>query len=582
MVGPKVEDDGLGARMRPALTDSGTSEDDDDDDDDDDENGIHDLLASKLHLSLEHHRRTQQHPQSTTTEWSDPQQPELQQQKPRLPATVESRPSRGCGDNPNHQIHQIHHNNGATQLTWTQQEEQEQQRQEQQQHEQYRPCRILCDMGYGLPKEARARKEKILAISRQIVNFLWWQQEQLNLPESRKLLASHVATATNVVTENVSHDHACVDWNETAWCKSPPQQQPKEESMVVLEIVDCPDVETELALQTRMEQLWVQEITKKQQQQQRQQQQQQDCEKRRSDHHHPPPPPPLLSFPANLSFSKRSLESHYMDYCGTVHDQETSNSISTTIRQSGRSFRSNQEENERIRDGNNTTSDSGKTDGANGTGGSQFVYLSPDAPHALNASQPPPHTVVVGLLIDRRVQLGRSRQRAERFSLPMAQLPLSQAGLVLVPEHESEPADHPSPNNHHMRAKETHLAVTTDKNKHNNNPSSCFVFQSSEPLNVDCVLEMMQQWHWNTTAMMRQPRTVVVDPAMAPAAGRLANGTNTIPTQAQQLQQQQQQEQQRDCCFNAMYQALQHHAQRHPARIQHQAIATTATLEDSS
>jgi len=31
---------------------------------------------------------------------------------------------------------------------------------------------IVCDMGYGLPKEARPRKEKILAVSRQLVNYL--------------------------------------------------------------------------------------------------------------------------------------------------------------------------------------------------------------------------------------------------------------------------------------------------------------------------------------------------------------------------------------------------------------------------
>lgn len=37
---------------------------------------------------------------------------------------------------------------------------------------------ILCDLGFGIPKEARPRREKILAISNQIVNFLSWQHQE--------------------------------------------------------------------------------------------------------------------------------------------------------------------------------------------------------------------------------------------------------------------------------------------------------------------------------------------------------------------------------------------------------------------
>lgn len=40
---------------------------------------------------------------------------------------------------------------------------------------------ILCDMGYGLPNERRPRREKVLAIARQLVNFLRWQNEQTTL-----------------------------------------------------------------------------------------------------------------------------------------------------------------------------------------------------------------------------------------------------------------------------------------------------------------------------------------------------------------------------------------------------------------
>jgi hypothetical protein len=40
---------------------------------------------------------------------------------------------------------------------------------------------LVCDLGYGLPNEARPRKEKLLAIARQLVNFLSWQQQQQDI-----------------------------------------------------------------------------------------------------------------------------------------------------------------------------------------------------------------------------------------------------------------------------------------------------------------------------------------------------------------------------------------------------------------
>ena len=84
------------------------------------------------------------------------------------------------------------------------------------------------------------------------------------------------------------------------------------------------------------------------------------------------------------------------------------------------------------------------------------MYLSPDATEALDVTQRPPSTVVVGLLIDRRtVQVNRSLNRANNLQLPTARWPLDLVSDVLDPQ---------------------------------------------EPLNVDCVLEGMQQWYWNCEA----------------------------------------------------------------------------------
>jgi hypothetical protein len=189
-----------------------------------------------------------------------------------------------------------------------------------------KPPVILCDFAYGLPKEARPRKEKLLAISKQMVTFLTWQAEAQELN---------------------------------------PNHQPHG-----LQIVGCPDEATETALTNRMHQLW----------------------KTAS---------PETPFPEHVTFTDKPLEAFA------------------------------------FQDPNNPP-----------------VYLSPDADQALDPAQPPPNTVVVGLLIDRRIQVNRSLDQATKLSLPAARLPLDSVPHV-------------------------------DRN---------------EPLNVDCILEGMQQWYWNCQA----------------------------------------------------------------------------------
>lgn len=77
------------------------------------------------------------------------------------------------------------------------------------------------------------------------------------------------------------------------------------------------------------------------------------------------------------------------------------------------------------------------------------IYLSPDAQDTLDPSQRPPDVCVVGLLIDRRVQPNRSKERALKLEMLSKRWPLEQCFSDIDP---------------------------------------------NEPLNVDCVLEGMQQW----------------------------------------------------------------------------------------
>jgi len=256
----------------------------------------------------------------------------------------------------------------------------------------------------------------MLAIARQLVNFLTWQQQQQS--------AAAVATTTS-------------DANP---------------SIIPLEIVDCPDSATQDALWKRMQTLWD------------------------SAHSETTPKPP---FPSHITFSNQPLESY------GIHSSASNR-------------------------GNETTT--------NNLHGSSPVYLSPDAPQTLDSGIPPPHTLVVGLLIDRRVQVNRSRQRADQMTMASAQLPLYEAGIVFED-------------------------ATTNHSKTTTSTETLTRFSSSEPLNVDCVLEAVQQWNWNceSSTIVRDERRSVEEQIRA----------------------------QQDCCFDALLQALLHHSQRHPGRTQH-------------
>ncbi|GAX27009.1 hypothetical protein FisN_9Lu332 [Fistulifera solaris] len=194
---------------------------------------------------------------------------------------------------------------------------------------------FLCDMGYGLPREERPRKERLNAIAKQLVNFLQWQDSSQNAPK------------------------------------------------VFVKVVACPDPD---ALLSRLLEIW-----------------------------------PHDALPDRVSVSERSLDTFV----------------------------------------NN-----------------QAVYLSPDAPRALDPLKPPPRVMIVGMLIDRRVQPNRSRLRAEKMELSLARWP------------------------------------TLDG------------WDPQEPFNVDCIMEGMQQWHWNRN-----------------------DGIGGF--------------------FEAAQQAVRHHCERHPQRIQH-------------
>lgn len=201
---------------------------------------------------------------------------------------------------------------------------------------------LICDAGYGIPREARPRKEKILAIARQLTNFLQWQHKNKN------------------------------DDNDFAEVR----------------VVACQDETIKQALEDRTRSLLLTE-----------------SEDADADQAHEKESASNI-MPQHLSFSCESLE----DACCRI-SAETDETV---------------------------------------------IYLSPDAEEAIDPSLQPPRFVVVGLLIDRRIQPRRSQERATKLDIVAKRWPLD----------------------------------------------DCFRnIAANEPLNVDCIMEGMQQWWWNSGAL---------------------------------------------------------------------------------
>ena len=208
---------------------------------------------------------------------------------------------------------------------------------------------IVCDAGFGFPSEAKPRKEKILAISRQLINFLCWQQQH-------------------------QHQHRQQDGGYDA-----------QKRRVARVLVVGRDEESNKALKERMEVLW-------------------------TEH-----------------WKGRTESTVTVDATGTSSSLP---SLPPASLPSNVEFR--------------------LTDALNETEMPTATYLSPDATEFLNPSGAPPGVVVVGMIIDRRVQINRSLKRSAKLEIPAARLPLH-----------------------------------------------CIGIDDHEPLNVDTVLEAMQQWYWN-------------------------------------------------------------------------------------
>lgn len=100
------------------------------------------------------------------------------------------------------------------------------------------------------------------------------------------------------------------------------------------------------------------------------------------------------------------------------------------------------------------------------------LYLSPDASHTLSAKCEPPTVVIVGMLVDRKIQPNRSKSRAESL------MELRSGDGITINEEVAYIST--------IKCGRLPLDVLNVSDLHSN-----------EPLNIDTVLELMQRWWFN-------------------------------------------------------------------------------------
>jgi hypothetical protein len=318
--------------------------------------------------------------------------------------------------------------------------------------------RFVCDLGYGLPNEQRPRKEKLHAIAKQLVTFLWWQSQQQELSRyplapihiilgkqcPKVTLEAQPTTAINQDESDANTDTAIENPTDTKYDSDTGEIRCEEyeEAKLIHE-----------SLLSRMHEVWVQLAL--------------------TD--------PLPPFPEDIiSFCYQPLHV-FLQTCGG--DTIQSPSDSPEIRYS------------------------------------DTIYLSPDSIHILDVTKPPPRNIIIGLLIDRRtIQYNRSVLRAQEHNIRAVRWPIE-----------------------------------------NIMTNSCMIPQmihKNEPLNVDCVLEGMQQWHWNIiTQPIEQQQQQQQGGSMSGEIVRSSTITNSLIC--------------RQSFEMAAIQAIQHHIVRHPQRPLH-------------
>jgi hypothetical protein len=184
------------------------------------------------------------------------------------------------------------------------------------------------------------------------------------------------------------------------------------------------------------------------------------------------------------------------------------------------------------------------------------VYLSPDVETRLSTTKQPPRIVVVGMLVDRKVQANRSKQRVESLEAPA-----------------SSPAPTPTPNLNQTEDSAVTLDPDGDNVEQATETAAATAATNSvliegarlplevlnvsdlgidEPLNIDTVMEMMQRW-WFNLDIHRCSIDIDIDTSIS-GSGSVNSESETKLT---------------SICRDALARSMLTHRQRHPNRTIH-------------
>ena len=255
------------------------------------------------------------------------------------------------------------------------------------------PYSIICDAWYGFPTQKRPRKERILAVSKQIHNFNTWRATRnANFTNEKKAPISNVYVIGSVDDVNSIRDRVQAlngDCDDNADSKD-------EEEVQVATATNC------------------------------------------------------------MFMPGMKLEDLSKELSKTIQ-VEVSHSEAETEKETG-------------------------------TSSKKFIsYLSPDADIKLKASQTPPQIVIVGMLVDRKVQPNRSRKRAESL------LAGNGSGNQTARTSMSSCSENPNVNGGEEEDDETQMIPILPTQL----PLDALNVQelsADEPLNIDTVMEILERW----------------------------------------------------------------------------------------
>lgn len=281
---------------------------------------------------------------------------------------------------------------------------------------------IICDAWYGFPVQKRPRQERILAVSKQINNYIEWNNEFLRANiETKKQSESDGGYAHMMLKTNA----------------------------IVYVIGKAKDVDS---IQERVEHLQRREVKK-------------------STVHST-----TTKDKSQIKDGTGKTRYNFMpgklleDLCEELI--MTSNADSNVIAQTMN-----------IHSTNKATTNSV-------TFQEKVVYLSPDAEETLSPKELPPSIVVVGMLVDRKVQHDRSKSRAEQI--------VRQKGVEPDDCKPSHATSNISSHEHGEYSLSSHLHCA----RLPLDALNVSDLGSDEALNIDTVLEMVQRWWFNNCQLL--------------------------------------------------------------------------------